>query len=89
MGDIVKRINKEEYNKTLGVLIDIEDSNTFNESHIDGAINIPYERLLVNHKELLDKGKKYYIYCRKGFKSRKAVSILEFYGYDVTQVFLG
>lgn len=84
----MKRITKEEYKRSMGELIDIEDSITYNESHLDGAINIPYERLLINHKELLNKGSKYYIYCRKGFKSRKAVSILEFYGYDVTQVII-
>lgn len=70
----------------MGTLIDIEDAVLYNESHLEGAINIPYEKLLVSHRDLLDKTKKYYIYCRKGFKSRKAVSILEYYGYDVTQV---
>lgn len=82
----MKRINTNEYNKSLGTLIDIEDAVLYNESHLEGAINIPYEKLLVSHRDLLDKTKKYYIYCRKGFKSRKAVSILEYYGYDVTQV---
>ena len=28
----------------------------------------------------------YFIICNKGTKSRKAVSILEYYGYDVTQM---
>lgn len=82
----MKRINTDEYKKSMGTLIDIEDAVLYNESHLEGAINIPYEKLLVSHRDLLDKTKKYYIYCRKGFKSRKAVSILEYYGYDVTQV---
>lgn len=82
----MKRINVNEYKKLMGTLIDIEDAVLYNESHLEGAINIPYEKLLVSHRDLLDKTKKYYIYCRKGFKSRKAVSILEYYGYDVTQV---
>lgn len=70
----------------MGTLIDLEDSITYNEGHLEGAINIPYEKLLINHKEYLNKTGRYYLYCKKGFKSRKAVSILEFYGYDVTQV---
>lgn len=82
----MKRISPDMYNKSMGTLIDIEDVGTYNASHLDGAINIPYEKLLVHYRDLLDKTKKYYIYCRKGFKSRKAVSILEYYGYDVTQV---
>ena len=83
----MKRINASEYSSSMGTLIDLENPVTYNESHLEGAINIPYEKLLVSHKDLLNKGKKYYLYCAKGFKSRKAVSILEFYGYDVTQVF--
>ena len=30
--------------------------------------------------------KKYFIICNKGFLSKKAVSMLEYFGYDVTQV---
>ena len=48
--------------------------------------NIPYEKLMLNYKTLLDKNKPYFIICSKGTKSRKAVSVLEFYGYDVTQM---
>lgn len=82
----MKRIEQKSYNKSMGTLIDLEDSITYNEGHIEGAINIPYEKLLTNYKEYLNKTSKYYLYCKKGFKSRKAVSILEYYGYDVTQV---
>ena len=83
----MKRINTSEYHSSMGTLIDLEDPITYDESHLEGAINIPYETLLVRHKDLLSKGKSYYLYCKKGHKSRKAVSILEFYGYDVTQLF--
>ena len=62
--------------------INYNDSNV-----VDDSINIPYERLLINHKELLDKNNKYFIYCNGGVKSRKAVNILDFYGYDVTLVY--
>lgn len=70
----------------MGLLIDISDYETYKEKMVPGSVNIPYQRLLLNYKELLDKNKKYYIMCSKGIHSRKAVSILEFYGYDVTQV---
>lgn len=82
----MKRIDKKDYNKSMGILIDLEDVITFSEGHIDGAINIPYDKLLTNYKDYLNKTNRYYLYCKKGFKSRKASSILEYYGYDVTQV---
>ena len=47
---------------------------------------LPYEKLLYNPSLYLDKNKKYYFYCKKGIKSKKVVSILEIYGYDVTRV---
>lgn len=45
-----------------------------------------YEKLLYNPNLYLDKNKKYYFYCKKGIKSKKVVSILEIYGYDVVRV---
>lgn len=82
----MKRINLNVYNKNMGILIDLSDPVTFQEKKIPGSINIPYQKLLLNYKELLDKNKKYYLTCSKGIHSQKAVSILEFYGYDVTRV---
>ena len=40
----------------------------------------------MNHKVLLDRHNKYYIICNKGVLSRKVVAMLEYFGYDVTQV---
>lgn len=47
-----------------------------------------YEKLLYNPSLYLDKNKKYYFYCKKGIKSKKVVSILELYAYDVTRVII-
>lgn len=82
----MKRIDLNVYNKEMGTLIDVSDEITYKKNPYPGSINIPYEKLLLNYKELLNKNKKYYIMCLKGIHSRKVVSILEFYGYDVTQV---
>ena len=80
----MKKILLKDYKEEMGEFIDVN----YNDSQVqDHAIHIPYERLLINHKELLDKNKKYFIYCNGGIKSRKAVNILEFYGYDVTLVY--
>lgn len=80
----MKKILLKDYNKNMGVFIDVN----YNDNHVvEGSMHIAYEQLLVNHKELLDKNKKYFIYCNGGLKSKKAVNILEFYGYDVTLVY--
>ena len=82
----MKRIDLNVYDPSMGMLIDVSDELTFKQHKIPGSVNIPYEKLLLHYKELLHKGQKYYIICLKGIHSRKVVSILEFYGYDVTQV---
>ncbi len=82
----MKRIALNVYNSTMGTLIDLSDELTYKKNPYPGSINIPYQKLLLNYKQLLNKNQKYYIMCSKGIHSRKVVSILEFYGYDVTQV---
>ncbi len=82
----MKRIDLNVYDKSMGTLIDVSDEITYKQNPHPSSINIPYQKLLLNYKELLDKNRKYYIMCLKGVHSRKVVSILEFYGYDVTQV---
>ena len=82
----MKVINERDYKKELGILIDVKDSLSYKEKHHPESINIYYDKLLLNHQTLLDKNKKYFIMCDKGHKSKQAVRILEFYGYDVTYV---
>lgn len=82
----MKRIDLNVYNPSMGTLIDVMDELSYKKNPYKGSINIPYEKLLLNYKELLNKNNKYYIMCSKGVHSKKVVSILEFYGYDVTQV---
>ncbi len=84
----MKSISIKDYNSSMGTLIDIEDAITYNKSHVTGAINIPYQKLIYNFKNYLNPNERYYIYCHGGVKSRRAVSILEIYKYDVTQVLL-
>lgn len=72
----------------MGILIDLEKPDIFQQKHVDGAINIPYETLLYNKDKLLDKNKTYYLYCKGGYKSRNATNLLNAYGYNVIQVLL-
>lgn len=82
----MKVIKETEYTPNLGILIDVKDPISYKERHHPSSINIYYDKLLMNYKVLLDKSKKYFIICDKGHKSKQAVRILEFYGYDVTYV---
>lgn len=82
----MKSINENDYNPNMGVLIDVKDPLSYKEKHNPFSINIYYDKLIMNHKTVLDKNKKYFIICDKGHKSKQAVRILSFYGYDVTYV---
>ena len=66
-----------------GEIIDLEDPVTYQEFHLPESINIPYDKLMFNYKNYLNKNNKYYLYCTKGRKSRKAYEILKYYGYNV------
>lgn len=72
--------------KNDGQIIDLEESKVFNQKHLPGSINIPYETLMFHYKDYLDQNKKYYLYCSGGRKSKRAVLILQYYGYDVIQI---
>ena len=74
----------KDVNDNDGVFINLDNNKSLN---LKNEIYISYDDLLINHKELLDKSKSYYIYCKGGIKSKKAVNILEFYGYDVFLVY--
>lgn len=70
-------------------IIDIRDSYSYNLGHAYNAINIPYERLLNNPGFYLNKGVKYYIYCKSGIRSKKACELLKILGYNVVNVIDG
>ena len=82
----MKTILESEFRPNMGILIDVKDPISYNEKHNPYSINIYYDKLLMNHNTLLSKDKKYFIMCDKGRKSKQAVRILGFYGYDVTYV---
>lgn len=70
-------------------LIDIRSKDLYDLNHIPNAINIPTSQLLANTNKYLDKTNKYYIYCQKGFQSKKICQILSNLGYNVTNILGG
>lgn len=82
----MKKIKLKDYDENMGIFIDLEIKEN-SDFKYKNEMDISYEKLVVEHKELLDKKCKYFIYCHGGQRSKKAVNILEFYGYDVTLVY--
>ena len=75
-----------EYNPSMGILIDVQHPLDYKENPTPNSKNMYADKLLMNYKTVLDENKKYYIICNKGTLSRKVVAMLEYLGYDVTQV---
>jgi rhodanese-related sulfurtransferase len=70
-------------------IIDVRSEQNYNNNHIPGAINIPYEKLIVNPGQYLNINAKYFIYCQKGFTSVKVCKILARLGYKVVNIIGG
>ena len=71
------------------IIIDIRSNQSYNNNHIDGAINIPYQELISHPSKYLEINKKYFIYCQKGITSTKACNILYNQGYSVVNIIGG
>ena len=64
-------------------IIDVSDKYTYNLGHINGSINIPYDELINNYRSYLNKNEKYFLYCKSGKLSKRAVMVLSSLGYKV------
>lgn len=82
----MKSISINNFNLSMGTLIDLRNKEDYLKKHINGSINIPYNELIFNHNKYLNKNSKYFLICSGGIKSKRATNILSIYGYDVTNV---
>lgn len=82
----MKRIKISEYNKSMGTLFDLSSPETFLSFHHPDAINFPYQKFMLYYDQYLKKDTPYYFICSQGLHSGKVVSMLEYFGYNVTQV---
>lgn len=62
-------------------IIDVQDKYSYKLGTVQGSINIPYDDLINNYRVYLNKNETYYIYCKSGKLSKRAVSILNAIGY--------
>lgn len=62
-------------------IVDVRTKEEYRESHIKGAIHIPYDE--INENTNLEKNKIIFVYCKSGNRSKKAYEILKNLGYEV------
>ena len=63
------------------IVVDVRTKNEYENGHVLGAINIPLANLQDNSLKLF-KDIPYYVYCKAGYRSAIACSILEKMGFD-------
>lgn len=64
-------------------IIDVSEKYVYELNHIQGSVNIPYSELLNNYRRYLNKNDSYYLYCKSGKLSKRAVMVLSSLGYKV------
>ena len=70
-------------------LIDIRDKYEYLLGHINQSINIPYNYLMMNPENYLEKDKIYYLYCDSGSKSRRLATHLNQQGFQTIDLIGG
>lgn len=63
------------------IIVDVRTEEEYEEIHVAGAINIPYDE--IGESSNLDKDKIIFVYCRSGARSEKAFNTLTNLGYTV------
>lgn len=78
----IQEVNFEEIQLRDYTVIDVRSRREFREDHLNGSINIPLPDVKRNiEKYVQDKNKKILVCCQSGFRSAKAVEIIENLGY--------
>ena len=80
-------ISVGEFIKLTNVnVVDLRGIEKFNSSHIPGAINIPFEHLLLKPSDYISKDLKYYLYCQHGLTSKSVCGVLTRLGFNVVNL---
>lgn len=82
--DTVARINAAEFAERMRehpVVIDVRKPSEFESEHVEGAINVPLNRIN-QHLEQFPKDRPFILHCAGGYRSMIAASILKQRGWD-------
>ena len=88
-GNILNTITVEELaqNGTEGLqLIDVRPENDFSHGALEGAVNLPLEKIEAGKTAILKKDQPVYLYCHVGENSRDAAEILEDDGFTTVNL---
>ena len=69
----------EAQNNPNAVILDVRTANEYARGHIEGAVNIPLDQIDLATTELA--GRKLYVHCASGARSRRAVAALKAAGF--------
>ncbi len=75
----------DDYRRSGAYLIDLRTKEEYEQGHIEGAVNIPYD-FLEDYKKRLPRNRLLVLYCEWGTTSILAGRKLSQYGYDVLSV---
>ena len=70
-------------NTPLAVLLDVREADEFQSGHIPGAVNVPLSDI---HNISIPRTSTLFVYCLRGSRSKRAVSILKQMGYDARSI---
>jgi rhodanese-related sulfurtransferase len=87
MFDLFKRppSRHRELVREGALLLDVRTAEEFASGHVDGAINIPVDRLPARLAEIGAR-KKVVVYCRSGGRSARAAALLRSVGHEVHDI---
>ena len=70
-----------EYQRNGAIIIDVRNKSEYNIKHLNGAINIPVDKIIDILDIIKDKEKKLILYCQSGKRSYTACKSLISLGY--------
>ena len=74
--DLEKIMKEKEY-----IIVDVRTKEEYEQLHVKGSINIPYDE--IDESIDLDKDKNIFVYCKSGSRSSIAYNTLDRLGYNV------
>ncbi len=77
INEIARRINSGE----KIYLLDVRREREFEDYHIDGSVNLPFDEIRDVKYCVPDKDARIYLFCGTGQHSRSAATVLQYLGY--------
>ena len=78
-----KTENVKDFVDRGAVMIDVRTVGEFQQGHIKGAKNIPFDMIFSKVAEIKKLNKPVIVYCRSGMRSSQAASVLKNSGIEV------